>query len=143
MHRIQNKAFVTKTLQAPTAQVHLLLLLLPPNAIARVDFTNEGRTEEDQVLKQVPLLCQRCCPHSSAYDRTSRTYTCCLSAQGVPSSWRKKEMLFREEKSTHHNRGKPPFFLFQGLRHLWCIPFFPDLWCIPFSLVFPGKTYTP
>ena len=29
-----------------------------------------------------------------------------------------------------------PLFLcfFQGLRPLWCIPFFPHLWCIPFPL---------
>ena len=34
-------------------------------------------------------------------------------------------------------------FSFSGSEALWCIPFFPDLWCIPFSLVFPGKGYTP
>ena len=40
-----------------------------------------------------------------------------------------------KKKSIHHHRGNPPFSLLQGLRHLWCIPFFPDLWCIPYSLV--------
>ena len=49
----------------------------------------------------------------------------------------------REEKSIHHHRGKPPFFSFSGSEALWCIPFFPDLWCMPFSLVLPGKWYTP
>ena len=34
-------------------------------------------------------------------------------------------------------------FFFSGSEALWCIPFFPDIWCIPFSLVFPGKWYTP
>ena len=34
-------------------------------------------------------------------------------------------------------------FSFSGSEALWCIPFFPGLWCIPFSLVFPGKWYTP
>ena len=34
-------------------------------------------------------------------------------------------------------------FSFSGSEAPWCIPFFPDLWCIPFSLVFPGKWYTP
>ena len=48
-----------------------------------------------------------------------------------------------EEKSTHHHRGNPLFFLFRGLRPLWGIPFFPDLWRLPFSLAFPGKWYTP
>ena len=40
---------------------------------------------------------------------------------------------------------KPSFFSFWGLRlyGVYGIPFFPDLWCIPFSLVFPGKWYTP
>ena len=36
-----------------------------------------------------------------------------------------------------------PLFSFSGSEALWCFPFFPDLWCIPFSLVFPGKWYTP
>ena len=38
---------------------------------------------------------------------------------------------------------RPSVFSFSGSEALWCIPFFPDLWCIPFSLVFPGKWYTP
>ena len=38
---------------------------------------------------------------------------------------------------------RPSFFSFSRSEALWCIPFFPDLWCIPFSLVFPGKWYTP
>ena len=38
---------------------------------------------------------------------------------------------------------RPPFFSFSGSEALWFIPLFPDLWCIPFSLVWPGKGYTP
>ena len=49
------------------------------------------------------------------------------------------EIFNREEKSIHHHRGDPPFFLFLGLRLYGVLPFFPDLWCMPLSLVFPGK----
>ena len=38
---------------------------------------------------------------------------------------------------------RPSFFSFSGSEAPWCIPFFPDLWCRPFSLVLPGKWYTP
>ena len=48
-------------------------------------------------------------------------------------------LSWKVRKIIHHHREKPPLFLFQGVRQLWCIPFFPDLWCIPFSLVFPRK----
>ena len=44
-----------------------------------------------------------------------------------------------KKKNIHNHRGNSPFFLFPGLRPLWCIPFFLDLWWIPFSLVFPGN----
>ena len=49
------------------------------------------------------------------------------------------QALDREEKSIHHHRGNPPFFLVRGLRPLWCIPFFPDQWCIPLPLFSPGN----
>ena len=49
----------------------------------------------------------------------------------------------REDTSLHHHHGDPPFS-FSGTEALWCMPFFlPDLRCMPFSLVFPGKWYTP
>ena len=44
-----------------------------------------------------------------------------------------------EKKQSIHHCGYPPFILFQGLRPLWCIPFFPDLWCIPLFPLFPRK----
>ena len=34
------------------------------------------------------------------------------------------------------------FFCFQGLRPLWCIPFFPDLWCIPLPCFARKMVYT-
>ena len=40
----------------------------------------------------------------------------------------------REEKSIHHHRGNPPFFLFQGLRLYGVYPFFWTYGVYPFLL---------
>ena len=52
-------------------------------------------------------------------------------------------MDIAEKKKVYTTTVETPPFSFSGSEALWCIPFFPDLWRIPFSLVFPGKWYTP